>query len=278
MDIAHWWHVMRAWGPDTWSALANWITVFVALVASAIALRQVREARRFREERAQPYVAVYMETSPASQHFVDLVVRNFGTTIARDVRLKSTPTLMRSAGQGQAAEEVWIFDCLPTLVPGQEWRTWWDSGIERKNASLPDRYEVSVSYKDSHGKDMNPTTAILDWGAYKGWIFIELLGVHQAAKALTELTKTVSEFKELGSRGLSVVTRDGDARDARRREEREDVSRLLEQAQALGQAQAREVSANSGWNGVDRQQPTPSNYEAGGSHQEGRSSTVGQPR
>ena len=59
-------------------------TLAVAVAAAIFAWFQVREVRRTREEKARPHVAVYFESNG---RLLFLVVKNFGTTTARDVRL-----------------------------------------------------------------------------------------------------------------------------------------------------------------------------------------------
>jgi hypothetical protein len=165
------------WTAEEWSALGALIaaggaagTLVVAIVAALAAFRQVREARALRQEQAQPYVAVYMEPSAATLQIIDLVVRNFGATAAHEVRLRITPRPQRSV-QGGGVEDVWLPDVLPTLVPGQEWRTMWDLGRDRKDSGLPDQHRVEVVFSDSHGRALSATYQ-LDWGAYKGrqWV------------------------------------------------------------------------------------------------------------
>ena len=86
---------MWSWPLNTaaeWSALAGWSTAVVALIAGGVAVGQLGEARQLRLEQAQPYVVAYMEPSAASTYFMDLVVRNFGTTAARSAkRALTTP-------------------------------------------------------------------------------------------------------------------------------------------------------------------------------------------
>lgn len=210
MDIA-------SWGPEHWSALAAWATVLVAVVAGLIALLQVRESRRLREEQARPYVVVYMESNTATPHIVDLVVRNFGTTVAYDVKIDIDPPPLRSA-QGGGSEDVWLFNRLPALVPGQEWRTMWDFGPSRFGSGLPDEYRAVARYRDSRGHELPPLPSALDWGAFRGRRWVTEYGVHDAAKALREIEKRMRRWSE-GFNGLSVYARDGDALDARRRDE-----------------------------------------------------------
>ncbi len=211
------WVDFGAWDPEDWSALAAWVTAGVALAAGMVAARQLGEARRLRLEQAQPYVAVYMESSAAEPHFIDLVMKNFGTTAATDVRLKVVPALQRTV-QGGAPEDVWLPECIPVLVPGQEWRTWWDFGPERAETDLPQRYEASVSYKDAHHRALPTTPAVLDWGAYLGRRWVSVYTMHDAAKALREMSKTLRKWQESPSGGLAVFTRDGDEKDQQKRE------------------------------------------------------------
>ncbi|MEU4593221.1 hypothetical protein [Micromonospora aurantiaca (nom. illeg.)] len=215
------WRWLHSSNPDAWAAAAGWTTATVAVVAAMAAFRQVREARKLREEQAQPYVVAYMEASPASEHIIDLVVKNFGTTVARNVRITSNPRLLRSGAGGEKVEEVALFDVLPVLVPGQEWRTFWDSGISRSGLDAPDKYEIEVTYQNSKGDPMDPTLAILDWAFYKSRIWTEVYGVHHAAKHLKEISKNVKKWSEFGG-GLKVYARDGDEKDARRSKDYEE--------------------------------------------------------
>lgn len=213
-----------AWTPAAWSALAEWVTAFVAVAAGAFAFQQVREARRLREEQSQPYVVAYMEPSAASEHLIDLVVRNFGSTVAVDVRLEIDPHPQRTV-QGTKVEDVKLFDRLPVLVPGQEWRTSWDFGPDRAKAALPNEHRAVVTYSDSRGRKLPPLSSILDWGVYRDRRWIVLYGVHDAAKALRDMEKTFKKWQESIHGGLAVYMRDADARDEKQRQEFEDRRR-----------------------------------------------------
>lgn len=211
---------LSTWGPEHWTAAAAWATVAVAVIAGVIALLHVREARRLRQEQAQPYVVAYMEPSSATPHIIDLVVRNFGMTAAYDVEVSISPSLERSI-QGGEPEAVWLFDRLPVLVPGQEWRTMWDFGPSRADSDLPDRHNATVSYRDSKGRDMQPLSTVLDWTAYMGRRWVTVYGIHDAAKALREIDKRMKQWGE-GFRGLSVFVRDADRIDEESRKEFEE--------------------------------------------------------
>lgn len=153
---------VRYFPPDVWSALAAWVAVAVGIVTVVVAGRyakqqvekaqdQVREARearldqerqaqeaidiqvRIAEEQAQPNVVLYTELNPSAKQFMEIVIKNFGTTPAYHVKatfdppLKATPNLV---SKGKLAD-VPIPE-FPILAPGQEWRTGWDHSISRK--------------------------------------------------------------------------------------------------------------------------------------------------
>ena len=79
----------------TWTDVAQTILValqLVVVVAAAIfAWSQLTEARRLREDQTRPFVIVDLDTQ--IRPFFDLVVKNIGTTMARDVEIRFEPEL-----------------------------------------------------------------------------------------------------------------------------------------------------------------------------------------
>jgi hypothetical protein len=193
------------------------IAAFYAKHQVEAARGQLQEAERLRAEQSQPYVAVYMESSEADWHIVNLVVKNFGSTAAYDVRTNIEPELMRTDGQG-GVQPVGMFEALPTLVPGQSWVTVFDVGTERVKSDLPDLYEVSVQFTDSQGQKYELDYE-LDWRTYKERLVVTVYSAHHAAKALREIAQQVKKWTEPGGQGgLRAFTRDGAVRDERARE------------------------------------------------------------
>lgn len=199
---------------DAWMALGTWATVLVALTAGVLALRQLREVRRQRLEASQPYVAVALQPTEADPAFVDLVIRNFGVTAAYDIEIEMEPAPERHKEDG--SEVVWVPKKIPTLVPGQEWATWWDSGYQRYHSPLPKQTMATVRYLDSTGHEFN-FEYLLDWTPYLNSGRVVTYGPHHSAKALREIEKLLKGWTRDSAQGsLSVLVRDGDARDASR--------------------------------------------------------------
>jgi hypothetical protein len=114
---------------------------------------QLAEAQRLRREQIQPYVAVFTESSGNHPAQVDLVVKNFGMTPAREIHIEFSPRPRSANLRNSNVEEYFrVPDVIALLVPSQEWRTYWDWGAALKEAEdLPRRYEVKVTYSDQHG-------------------------------------------------------------------------------------------------------------------------------
>ena len=235
--------VLANWSPEAWTAIAAWATVGVAVTAAIAALWQVRELRRTRKEEAQPYVVVYMEPT-FSPEFIDLVIQNFGKTAAYAVRVIADPPLAQT--DGHTTSDLWLPEELPVLVPGQEWRTFWNSAMERKGSDLPAAHDVEVTYADSRGKRFSLESR-LDWSVYQGRQWVGRKGIHEAAEALVEIETTVSKWTNSPrSGGLAVYSRDGDEWDRRKAEAyRGQIARLKEQ-EAESDALAAERARTTG--------------------------------
>lgn len=213
---------------EQWTAAGTWATVVVALVATTVGLRQVREARRLREDQAQPYVVASMEQNPTSPSIIEIAFQNYGTTAARNIHVTSTPTL-RCTDRDGGVQDVWVPDVIPMLAPGQEWRTFWDDGPLRlacDELQGEDAHRIDITYDGIDGTGPQRTTSILDWAAHRGRLFVQAKTMDDAASALRDMSKTIAGWSE-GRAGLSVFTRDGEANDMRR------VERASEQRRAF---------------------------------------------
>lgn len=196
-----------------WSAIAAWVGLLLAVIAARFAWSQFREARRTRDEQAQPYVVIYAEHNEAHPHFIDLIVKNFGATAARDITITIDPPLQRSAGA--EIEDVKGPGQIRTLVPGQEWRTFWDSTIHREELGLPSHHTATIEFSDSRDRKLGPYTFDLDWGQImdRGWI--ETYGMHQLAEAIRE---TRDLLKNRGDHShMRVLAYSGEQHDKRQR-------------------------------------------------------------
>jgi hypothetical protein len=94
------------------AALAAWATVLIYIVIGLFAWRQVRKARKLREEQARPFVIVDFEPG----FLVYLTVENLGRTMARDVRIQFGKPLETTLERPREIDETPLFrEAIPAL-------------------------------------------------------------------------------------------------------------------------------------------------------------------
>ncbi|MEO8814070.1 MAG: hypothetical protein ABI307_12455 [Mycobacterium sp.] len=215
------WYEMTHAGPDAWLAGAAWLAVAIAVLALLYLNRQLKRNRRAAAEQTRPHVTMFMEPHAADWHVIELVVRNFGKTPAYGVRFAfdEPPTVARyeTASDGYAdVVALQLPDELPVLAPGQEWRTVWDSAIDRAElgAGIESRFTGVLSYSDSsrpargwwpwRGKRSRfENNVTLDWKDLPPVRRVELMTSHDLAKRekqKLELLRSVLSYFHYASR------------------------------------------------------------------------------
>ncbi len=180
--------------------MAAWLAVCVTIAALVYAWRQFQAAKHESEDIAQPNVAMFMEPSASDWHLVELVVKNFGQKPAHGIQLEfaSPPTVPRY----ESADTENYVDIVPLklpteipyLAPSQEWRTVWDSALDRKQLgeAIGSRFAGAVTFYDQplsarQGKAKSKrrqyrTPAVLDWATLHPVERLELLTTHDLAR------------------------------------------------------------------------------------------------
>ena len=186
--------------PGAWTAMAAWLAVVVTIAALVYAWRQFQSAKHETEDVSQPNVAMYMEPSASDWHLVELVVKNFGHKPAYGIQLEfaSPPTVARYES-ADADNYVDIVPLklpaeIPYLAPSQEWRTVWDSALDRKQLgeSIGSRFAGAVTFygepkssrqaKTKSKRHQFRTPAVLDWNTLHPVERLELLTKHDLAR------------------------------------------------------------------------------------------------
>ncbi len=194
------WHQVAGATSGTWLAWAVWALAILAVIALIYFNQQIRRNRRLATEATRPHVGMFMEPHAADWHLIELVVRNFGKTAAYDVQFvfPHPPTVAEyeNATDGYAdVVELQLPRQLPTLAPGQEWRTVWDSALDRNELGegIESRFPATLTYYDRAEvprgwkfwqRRQRPfeTKVVLDWDALPPVQRIELMTNHNLAK------------------------------------------------------------------------------------------------
>lgn len=209
--------MVRFFAPEVWSAIGTWVTAVIAIVAAAFAWSQVKVARETREEQAQPNVVLYTEPNEADWHILEIVIKNFGSTPAYNVRIAITPALQATPNlySDDKIVEVPVPSRIPILVPGQAFKTIWDVATERHDHMLdlqrklgkaqislldyynqiPERrHTAKVTYTDIKRVKIYETEAELNFDMLDGTTQIDVNTVHNLTKEVEKLRKEMAKI------------------------------------------------------------------------------------
>lgn len=70
-----------------------------------------------------------------------------------------------------------------------------------------------MTYQGIDGEEQS-SDVVIDLDIYKSRMYTEILGIHHAARALRDISKTQKQWSE-SPQGIKVFSRDGEAKDAR---------------------------------------------------------------
>jgi hypothetical protein len=195
---------------DPTSATEILQTIFIGLqllvltAAAAFGRRQLNEAKELREAQTRPFVVIDLDSS--AHTLFDLVVKNIGPTLARDVHFEFDPPV-RSTDDDLDPTKLKMFrEGISTLAPGKEIRTLFERGPARHESDLPDTYDVTVSYTDQTGRRNYVERIDLDFGLYWDRLTVRRRGVHDLHKQLETIAKEIGRWRPNLGRGLLTVT------------------------------------------------------------------------
>jgi hypothetical protein len=193
-------------------ALSTAITALVAVAAAIFAFVQVRQARLLRVEQSRPFVVANFEPSPVSSKYTELVIENIGTTIATNVTIKfDRPLESADNVEGfELSKSPLLTQGIPMMPPGMRVTGLFDSFPARRDSDLPMSYSATVKFSDFRGKPQEPLTYLLDLNFRNSLVHITEYGVHDAAKALREMEKSMKKWTDHFN-GIRVYVKDEDA-------------------------------------------------------------------
>lgn len=200
-------------GAGEWVAVAAALVAVVAVGFAAVqaqaakvqaqaAKEQVAQARRQTEiqervyqDQQQPYVWVDYRLDPVSYTLIDLVIKNEGPTIARNVKITINPMIKRTAEFHKAADlpDLQGFvDGFASIPPGREMR--WSLGYHTEIAVQGNlgRHDVTISFDGPFGP-VEPYTFVLDYADMKAASLRDPGHIGQVAKELKEIKKHVEK-------------------------------------------------------------------------------------
>jgi hypothetical protein len=219
---------LAAWTPQDWSAAASVGTLLVALAATGIGWRQLKQARALREEEAAPFVVVDVVPTPASRWILDLVIENTGKTVARDVRITFDPPVESAADMAGYDLRDWspLRDGIKSLAPGRRLTAMFDQTRERHASELPRQYEVRVECRGARGRRQPVMEYTVDLDPLYGALYVEEKGLHNLVQEVEKLRKAVEPITR---KPLTVEVYDAKEVREERAQRHEEWRRRMEQ-------------------------------------------------
>lgn len=160
--------------------------------AAGYALVQAREARRLREQQFRPFVVVDVEVD--NNRILEIVVRNVGLTMARDVRFEIDPAFVTSMDDYDLNSMKLFSAGIATLPPGKEYRTLFDLPVQRSQKKLEREYTVTVTYSDPTGTRPFSEPSIRYLGIYHDFLHRNNADLGDLVKVLQKIGKTLDRW------------------------------------------------------------------------------------
>jgi hypothetical protein len=196
-----------------WTDVAGVVILAIQLVLLIVAaiyargqLRSAREqlkaAEELREDQTPPFVVIDLESEEPP--FVDLVIKNIGPTMARDVTFEFDGTPLSTIEDIDLSRIKMFSEGISFLPPGKEIRTLFDRSDERQKIDMGG-YTVTVRYNGPSGRAYSEEME-LDFELYwHRWTLVRH-SIHHVHAELKKIREEIGRWKSPVGRGLQVVT------------------------------------------------------------------------
>lgn len=249
---------------DAWSAVGSIGSAGALLIgagAAVVATLEYLSGRQSRRDQERPYMILTVEPSEAGQTFMEISVRNIGSTPAHDLRIEVDPPFQQAVTDEPPLDQARIFtETIEFWPPGHELRFFFDSHIHRNGKGLPTVHRATLTYSDGRRRLWKkPTpwteTSVVDLDLHAGTTYLETYGIHAAAKALREIRTLLDRSTVVKNGELNVVTETRDERSDRLRSQAEVRRQGRAAIRAQKEAARAAAVASDGDDGAEPAQP-----------------------
>lgn len=201
--------LLAAVDPAWVTAAAATAGVLVALVTAITGLRSLRQLRIDSRERSRPMMAAELRKPPYVHGTQLLVIRNYGPSIARNVKVTFDPPIPEPILQ-RAAESVSPFitrryaEPIPVVTPGMDLINVWFSGQLEGNEWVNfepthDRFTVTIAYDGPDGRTRYEDSFPLDTDLLRGHTYVSSSAAPEnqikgTGKSLTKLEQSIARI------------------------------------------------------------------------------------
>lgn len=175
--------------------VALFVTLLVAIGTLALAWNSrntLWEMKAARDIETTPYVIVYFDV-PHGKMWADLVVKNIGKGVARNVRMEFRPELVNTENHDLMGLPM-IRDGIPMMPPEYEIRTTFDFTKRYFDAGLPMHYDVQLTYTGGIGNAPRENECVADLSPFQHLTHIVRHDMHDLVTRTERLTAEIKNF------------------------------------------------------------------------------------
>lgn len=207
--------------PAWFTAGAATVTALVALFTARIGLSQLRQVRADSRARSRPMMAAELRKPPYTRGIQDLVIGNYGQSLARNVKVTFDPPIPDPLPE-RAAQSVSPFitrryaEPIPVATPGMQLTNIWFSGRLEDDLWVnfdptPDQFTVTIAYDgpdDTHYVDDFPLDVdLIRQHTYAASSEAPESRLKEGVKSLAKIEKAVTRIAGNASRPGGSDTR-----------------------------------------------------------------------
>jgi len=187
--------ILRQWQPAV-----NVATLIALIIYVWKTWSMASEMKLSREEQAKPSVVCYFEHNKKVKTTYDFIIKNFGKSMASDVRLVFSPEL-----RGRFTQSPLKGKTFKAMAPGYEWRTLWDSFLSN-DPSAPDEFIAKVSYRWGPHKKLEEYDVSFDIKSLVGTRRLRETSIEDSVEAIAKSIKEIQNALETGKKLNSTAT------------------------------------------------------------------------
>lgn len=205
-------------GPGWLAAAAGAAGAGAAWFAAVNGVRTLLQTRRDSMSRSRPMIAAEFRDALPSRGTIYLVIRNFGPSMAKKVRVSFDPEIPDPAPEALRESVVPFLKSrygrvIPTLTPGTELRNVYYVGEGQggrfiNSEPTPGRVTVTISYESADGKQTYVDTFDLDVELIQGETWVtssmaiesQVKEIRTALKGMAKSVQSIDRTLQSGNR------------------------------------------------------------------------------
>ncbi|WP_146751997.1 hypothetical protein [Microbacterium sp. SMR1] len=202
---------------DALAPYTDVISAFAAIITAVIAVVALASTARDSRERSRPLVMALFREAEHSDSSFEFVVRNYGTSAARDLTVTFDPPFSEEQRQDGLTDTLAKrYDrATPILPPGSELtNVWWAGGVTTtshnelvNHMKTPDEVTVSVSYKGNRWRRYSDTFTLHVDAIKLTTTSVSSTSMPGRMKTLAESAKKIADELRATNRQLREIER-----------------------------------------------------------------------